>query len=199
MANNWNSRFNTEEYVFGEEPNAFIKNNAFHLKGLENVAAFAEGEGRNAVYLAKLGHTVTTFDFAQSGLHKTIQLAKKNHVEVNTQHADLLKDIIPTEQFDAAIMVFGHFQKDHQQFVFQKILNSIKLHGKMMIEVYSENQLEYKTGGPKSIEFLYKPQDVLNWCEDCKILHFFVGEQIRYEGKGHTGLAHVVQLIIEKT
>ncbi len=29
MANNWNSRFNTEEFVFGEEPNGFIKNNAF--------------------------------------------------------------------------------------------------------------------------------------------------------------------------
>lgn len=198
MTNLWNERFNTTEYMYGEEPNAFIKKFAFQLDGLKNVAAFAEGEGRNAVFLAKLGHDVTAFDYAASGLQKTVQLAQKNNVEVKTVQVDLLEGSVPDEEFDAAIMVFGHFPKEKQRLVFEKIVKSVKTGGKIMMELYSEDQLNYQTGGPKKIEMLYKPQDLLDWCEGYKIQHFFVGEQTRHEGKLHTGLAHVIQLIIEK-
>jgi SAM-dependent methyltransferase len=198
MANLWNERFNTAEYIFGEEPNAFIQEFAYQLEGLKNVAAFAEGEGRNAVFLAGLGHDVTTFDYAESGLNKTLQLAEKNNVEVKTVQVDLLEDSVPIEQFNAAIMVFGHFLKEDQRCVFEKILKSVKPGGKIMMELYSESQLDYRTGGPKKLEMLYKPQDILDWCENYKIVHFFVGEQSRQEGTLHTGLAHVIQLILEK-
>lgn len=198
MTITWNERFNTEDYMYGEEPNIFIKSYASQLEGLKKVAAFAEGEGRNAVFLATLGHEVTAFDYAESGLRKTKRLAEKNDVEVNTVQVDLLEGTISTQQFDAAIMVFGHFPKEKQSLVFDKIVNSVRPGGKIMMELYSEDQLEYQTGGPKKLEMLYKPQDLLDWCEGSKILHFFVGEQTRYEGKLHTGLAHVIQLIVEK-
>jgi len=198
MTNSWNERFNTTEYMYGEEPNVFIEKFASQLEGLKNIAAFAEGEGRNAVFLAKLGHEVTAFDYAESGLRKTKQLAEKNHVEVNTVQVDLLQGVISIEQFDAAIMVFGHFPRENQRVVFEKIIKSVKPGGKIMMELYSEKQLDYQTGGPKKLEMLYKPQVLLDWCEGSKILHFFVGEQTRQEGKLHTGLAHVIQLIIEK-
>ncbi len=198
MENLWNERFNTTEYIYGEDPNAFIQEYAFQLEGLKNVAAFAEGEGRNAIFLAKLGHDVTTFDYAESGLNKTVQLAKKNNVEVKTVQVDLIEGSVPNEQFDAAIMVFGHFRKEDQRSIFEKILKSVKPGGKIMMELYSESQLDYQTGGPKKLEMLYKPQDILDWCENYKIVHFFVGEQSRQEGTFHTGLAHVIQLIIEK-
>ena len=198
MENLWNERFNTTEYIYGEDPNAFIQEYAFQLEGLKNVAAFAEGEGRNAIFLAKSGHDVTTFDYAESGLNKTVQLAEKNNVKVKTVQVDLLEGSVPNEQFDAAIMVFGHFRKEDQRSIFEKILKSVKPGGKIMMELYSESQLDYQTGGPKKLEMLYKPQDILDWCENYKIVHFFVGEQSRQEGTFHTGLAHVIQLIIEK-
>lgn len=198
MANLWNERFNTAEYIFGEKPNAFIQEFAYQLEGLKNVAAFAEGEGRNAVFLAGLGHDVTTFDYAESGLNKTLQLAEKNNVEVKTVQVDLIEGSVPNEQFDAAIMVFGHFRKEDQRSIFEKILKSVKPGGKIMMELYSEKQLDYQTGGPRGLAMLYKPQDILDWCENYKIVHFFVGEQSRQEGTLHTGLAHVIQLIIEK-
>ena len=198
MTNLWNERFNTTEYIYGEEPNAFIKEYTFQLENLKKVAAFAEGEGRNAIFLAKSGHDVTTFDYAESGLNKTVQLAEKNNVKVKTVQVDLLEGSVPNEQFDAAIMVFGHFRKEDQRNVFEKILKSVKPGGKIMMELYSESQLDYQTGGPKKLEMLYKPQDILDWCENYKIVHFFVGEQSRQEGTLHTGLAHVIQLIIEK-
>lgn len=196
--NSWDQRFQSIEYVYGEQPNTFIKDYVHFLTEYPHVAAYAEGEGRNAVFLATEGHTVTTFDFAQSGLNKTEELAKKHDVIVHTKLTDLLKDDLPVEAYDAAIMVFGHFSVVHQQTVFQKVINSVKSGGRIMMELYSIYQLPYASGGPKQLDYLYDPLHVLTWCQPYKIIHFFTGEQIRNEGTLHTGLAHTIQFIIEK-
>ncbi len=50
----WNERYDTEEYVYGREPNSFlVEKSSFLPKG--RVLCLAEGEGRNAVFLAGLG------------------------------------------------------------------------------------------------------------------------------------------------
>ncbi|MEY9975033.1 2-polyprenyl-3-methyl-5-hydroxy-6-metoxy-1,4-benzoquinol methylase [Lysinibacillus sp. RC46] len=184
--------------MYGEQPNTFIEDYVHYLKDYPNVAAYAEGEGRNAVFLALQGHTVTAFDYAESGLEKTEQLAEKHNVSVHTKLTDLLQDELPVEKFDAAIMVFGHFPVEQQQEVFKRIVNSVKSGGRIMMELYSIYQLPYASGGPKQLDFLYDPLDVLKWCQPYKIIHFFTGEQMRNEGILHTGLAHTIQFIIEK-
>lgn len=196
--NTWHKRFDTEKYMYGETPNEFIKSHATLLNQHKKIAAFAEGEGRNATYLATLGHEVTAFDYAQSGLQKTERLAKKHGVHVNTVFADLLTDDVPTAQFDAAIMVFGHFHEHDQLHVLQKISDAVKPGGLLMMELYSTDQITYATGGPRDRTWLYDAKKLLNWCSSYKIIHFFTGEVERNEGELHTGLAHTVQFIIQK-
>lgn len=198
MENPWEKRFQDEMYVYGTQPNQFIEMYADKLKVCLQIGAFAEGEGRNAVFLAKQGHQVTAFDYAESGLRKTKKLATEANVKVETKLQDLIKDELPKEQFDAAIMVFGHFQKQDQLNVLQKIADSVKTGGIIMMEIYSEQQLHYGTGGPKQIDMLYNAVDILKWCEQFQVLHFFTGEEIRKEGILHNGLAHVIQFIIKK-
>ncbi|MEH7885024.1 class I SAM-dependent methyltransferase [Bacillus sp. JJ1609] len=198
MGNQWNERFGAEQYVYGEEPNEFIRSQAHQLQNHKKIAAFAEGEGRNAVYLASEGHEVTAYDYALNGLRKTEDLADRNGVKVRTEQKDLINDEVPKADFDAAIMVFGHFDKKDQKTVFDKLLSCVKEGGVLMMEVYSEDQVRYKTGGPKTVNMLYHPGDLLKWTEGYKVLHFFYGEKERKEGELHTGLGHVVQLILQK-
>ena len=198
MGNSWHERFGAEEYVYGEEPNLFIKNQASRLQESSKVVAFAEGEGRNAVYLARQGHEVTAYDYAQNGLKKTETLAKRYEVKITTEQKDLIHDSVPVEEFDAAIMVFGHFSKNDQKTVFDKLVQAVKPGGMIMLEVYSEEQVRYGTGGPKTVDMLYDPADLLQWLKGYKVFHFFYGEQERVEGQLHTGIGHVVQVILEK-
>ncbi|MDK8179966.1 class I SAM-dependent methyltransferase [Paenibacillus sp. UMB4589-SE434] len=198
MENRWNERFNSEEYMFGEEPNLFIQQQASRLDKCKKVIAFAEGEGRNAVFLAARDHEVTAIDYAESGLEKTKKLAHKYAVHVQTKKIDLLVDNVPTEEYDAAIMVFGHFYKEAQKRILDKMKNTVKTKGIIMLEVYSKDQLKYGSGGPGDLEMLYDPQEILSWCEGHEVIHFFYGEQERVEGKAHTGLAHVIQLVLRK-
>ena len=80
----WDERFRGNEYAYGREPNDFLRAEAHRIPA-GPVLCLAEGEGRNAVFLAGLGHEVTAVDFSLEGLRKTERLAREHGValEVN--------------------------------------------------------------------------------------------------------------------
>src|SRR5699024_12368759 len=75
-------RFSDDNYIYGKAPNEFIRSKSAILPEQAKVGCFAEGEGRNAVYLARLGHEVTAYDQSQTGLEKTKLLASEHDVSV---------------------------------------------------------------------------------------------------------------------
>ena len=196
--NPWNERFKQSEFVYGKEPNEFIREQADRFTKGANIAAYAEGEGRNAVYLASRGFSVTAYDYAQSGLNKTEQLAKQNGVKLQTKLKNLIEDPLLQNTYDGAIMIFGHFPKESQLHVLNKIMASLKAGGLFLFEVYEEKQLTYGTGGPKELSFLYKNSDLLKWSEQFEVIHFFSGEAFRKEGMLHTGKGNIIQGIVKK-
>ena len=70
----WNQRYGTQQYIYGETPNAFVAEIASQIPA-GPVLCLAEGEGRNAVHLATLGHRVTAVDQSDVGLSKARRLA----------------------------------------------------------------------------------------------------------------------------
>ncbi|GGJ82047.1 methyltransferase [Lentibacillus kapialis] len=194
----WDNSFSDKDFVYGERENVFIRDKSAIIPNHSKVGCFAEGEGRNAVYLAKLGHDVTTYDQSTIGLEKTKTLAGQNNVDVECVAIDLTDEKVQSNQFDAAIMVFGHVPKDDQPFLLESMIDSVKSGGYVIFEVYSMNQLEYQTGGPPSLDMLYEPTDILHWIKHYKCIHFYYGEAMRDEGKRHVGLGHVIQVVIKK-
>ncbi|OZI11816.1 SAM-dependent methyltransferase [Bacillaceae bacterium SAS-127] len=188
----WNKHFGQEAFAYGKEPNAFIQEKG-PLLSQGNVLAIAEGEGRNAVYLAALGHNVTTWDYSTAGLEKTKQLAAEKGVHVDTKYVDLNEAPWEAEAWDHITCVFGHFETDLREKTLKQIEQAVKTGGSFLCEVYSTEQLDYKTGGPRDINMLYRPEEFLTTFSDWKIKHFFVGEVERQEGKLHQGLSHVIQ------
>lgn len=197
MTNHWHERFNTEEYIYGKEPNAFIVEIAEKLS-IGKILCIAEGEGRNAVYLAKQGHTVTTWDYAQSGLDKTLKLADEHNVEVKTELHDLAEVEWEEEEWDAIVHVFGHLPKDVMDRTMAGVKKALKPGGYYVSELYTKEQLQYGTGGPPVKEMLVDPKGILHQFEEFFMEHFYVGEVHRQEGLLHTGDAHVMQCLFQK-
>ncbi|MEK4425933.1 class I SAM-dependent methyltransferase [Solibacillus sp. FSL K6-1523] len=196
--NPWESRFAQQNYVYGTEPNQFIKEHIQFLNQGKQLAAYAEGEGRNAVFLAKNGFNVTAYDYAKTGIEKTLRLADVHQVQLSTKLVDLIEQPLLEDTYDGAILIFGHFPKTEQFRVLDKIMASLKTDGVLMMEVYEEKQLDYKTGGPPDVDWLYNAEDLLKWAKSFHLKHFYVGEAERNEGELHSGLGYVVQLIVEK-
>ncbi|KKB41692.1 class I SAM-dependent methyltransferase [Bacillus thermotolerans] len=196
--NMWHERFRNENYVYGTEPNEFIAetHKKLHLSG--DALAIAEGEGRNAVFLAEQEMNVTAWDYAESGLEKTQKLAKARGVTLYTELVDLNKATWRRNQWDEVICVFGHFPRDLRKQTLEGVKEAVKPGGYFVTEVYSIHQLPYKSGGPKEIELLYTPEEFWTVFSDWRIVHFFMGEVVRQEGELHNGLSHVIQFVGQK-
>ena len=55
----WEERYNADHYVYGTEPNEFLRDNVSMLP-MGDVLCVAEGEGRIAVFLAGTGRRVSS-------------------------------------------------------------------------------------------------------------------------------------------
>ncbi|KAA6452036.1 class I SAM-dependent methyltransferase [Bacillus swezeyi] len=196
--NFWNSRFQGENYVYGTEPNIFLSDSQKKLQLSGSALAIAEGEGRNAVFLAEQGMNVTSWDYAESGLRKTKKLAEARDVVVKTELADLNEVSWKKDQWDEVVCIFGHFPKELRQKTLLGIKEAVKPGGFFVTEVYSIYQIPYKSGGPQESELLYTPEEFLQTYSDWRIVHFFMGEVVRHEGDFHNGLCHVIQFIGQK-
>ncbi|WP_019414193.1 bifunctional 2-polyprenyl-6-hydroxyphenol methylase/3-demethylubiquinol 3-O-methyltransferase UbiG [Paenisporosarcina sp. TG20] len=198
MTNQWDKRFQIDDYLFGKEANEFIKYCYEHIQlNGDNTLAIAEGEGRNAVFVAKKGFNVTTWDYSQVGLEKTRELAMENGVVVQTEQVDLNDAPWEESQWDQIFCVFGHFPEKLRESTLTNIKKALKPGGHFITEVYSIHQVPYKSGGPGDVSLLYAPDEFFKPFIDWRIIHFFMGEVMRHEGT-HRGLSHVIQLSVQK-
>jgi 2-polyprenyl-3-methyl-5-hydroxy-6-metoxy-1,4-benzoquinol methylase len=85
----WETRFSPPGYVFGKEPNAFLKSQAHRFRPGQTALAVADGEGRNGVWLAEQGLDVLAVDFSTTALAKAHALAQERGVRLRTEVADL--------------------------------------------------------------------------------------------------------------
>src|SRR5699024_2106326 len=155
MKNKWDESCAKEEFVYGVNPNLFIEAEAKRFKSKSNIACLAEGEGRNAVYLARQGDDVTAYDISNVGLDKASRLAESNGVCSQTKQMDLINDGLPENTYDHAVLVFGHVHKDNQTTLINSLINTVKKGGLFMFEVYSNAQLNYNTGVHGNLDYLY--------------------------------------------
>lgn len=197
-AEKWDQRFDSDEYKYGKDPNEFLKNN-FTVIPKGNVLCVGEGEGRNAVFLAKNGYHVTALDYSITGLKKVEVLAKENNVDIELIHSDVTKYNFKHNQWHGVISIFCHIHKDFRKNLNQNCVKSLLTNGIFFLEGYSPNQLKYQTGGPKDKDLLMNLTEVKN---ELKGLDFIISHEIKreiYEGSMHNGLSSVIQIIGKKT
>ena len=99
----WDQRYSGEEFVYGTEPNSFLAANAELLNGL--VLSLAEGEGRNAVFLASLGLEVHGVDGSELGLAKAKKLAESKGVRITTEVANFASYEPPANCYGSIVSI----------------------------------------------------------------------------------------------
>jgi len=192
----WNERYNSPEYMYGTEPNSFLAENAGLLAG--PVLSLAEGEGRNAAFLASLGLDVLGVDSSDVGLAKAQQLAEAKGVRIRTEVNDLASYVPPVDHFGSVVSISAHLPSDIRRKLYPLVLKSLKVGGTVLLEAYSKSQLGRNTGGPKNPDELMDADDIQKEFPNCEVLLCQEIEREVIEGVFHTGLAAVVQFIARK-
>lgn len=196
MKDFWNERYAGNEFVYGKTPNAFFKE---HLDQLSpgKILLPADGEGRNSVYAAKNGWEVTAVDYSTNGKQKALNLADEEKVEIEYHVSNLAEFNFETNKYDAAAFIYVHLPRSIIKTVYSNIIKSLKPGGKIILEVYSINQLGKNSGGPKDERVLYSDKKLEELLEGTNIQFLKEMEVELNEGKHHVGTASVIRAVAE--
>lgn len=192
----WNERYgSTAGYVFGTAPNAFLEQCAEHIPAGGPVLCLAEGEGRNAVHLARRGHPVTAVDQSSAGLEKAIRLAGEWNVTLRTEVVDLADYVIEPGAWAAVVAIFVHLPPELRKKVHAAAVAGLQPGGVLILEAYHPDQVNWRTGGPVDAPEMLMTLDMLRG--DMEDLDLEIAREIErdvVEGGGHRGWAAVVQV-----
>lgn len=190
----WDERYSVDEYVYGTEPNDFLASN-FGAIPKGKVLSLAEGEGRNAVFLAKQGYAVTAVDGSAVGLEKARKLAEANGVVIELIHADLANFDPGENKWDGIVSIFVPLPSEIRRTLYKKLEKALKPGGVFFLEAYRPEQIAFGTGGGSSADTMQKKDSLLAELPELDFSHLVELEREIIEGSLHTGTGAVVQAV----
>ena len=195
----WNARFASNDYVFGTSPAVFLREQVFCLPPKARVLAVADGEGRNGVWLAEHGCVVTSVDISSKGQDKAARLAAARGVDIDLRIADLADWAWPVEHYDAVIAIFIQFAAPAlRDDIFANICRATRPGGRVLLQGYRPEQLDYATGGPSSAENMYTAPILRTAFTDWDIEHLVEHDSVLDEGIGHSGMSALIDMVARK-
>jgi 2-polyprenyl-3-methyl-5-hydroxy-6-metoxy-1,4-benzoquinol methylase len=199
----WNDRYSNDEFAYGEEPNNYLKEQLTKL-AVGKILFPAEGEGRNAVYAAKIGWTVSAFDISDEGKSKALGLAKKNNVSIDYKVGELERLDFKTEEFDAIALIYAHFPADIKALYHNTLEKYLRKDGVIIFEAFSKKHIDYvtaneKVGGPKDIDSLFSIDEIKADFPNYEIIALEEKEIELNEGSFHNGTGSVIRFVGRKT
>ncbi len=197
----WDARYAEPDLAYGAAPNDFLASVADRLAPAARVLCLAEGQGRNAVFLAERGHDVTAVDLSDVGLERARALAAERGVEIETVAADLADYDLGDGRWDAVVSIFAHTPADVRRQVHQRVVAALRSGGAFVLEAYTPEQTRRDTGGPSgdaAIDITMTAAGLADELDglDAEILR--ETERAVVEGPYHHGDAAVVQMLAWK-
>jgi SAM-dependent methyltransferase len=193
----WDIRYNTQKYVYGKEPNGFFSSQLERTPS-GNILLPGEGEGRNAVSAALKGWSVDAFDQSGIAKEKALALASENRVQINYKVCQLEDFQFIPNHYDCAGLIFFHADNLGRKYLHQKVYESLKPGGTLILEAFHKEQLNNNTGGPKSLEMLFDEETLSSDFASFRILLLEKKEILLNEGSFHQGEASVIRFLGKK-
>jgi SAM-dependent methyltransferase len=194
----WNERYSVPFTAYGTDPNDFLREVGGRIPD-GPVLCLAEGEGRNAVFLATLGHAVTAVDLSEVGLANAQRLAAERGVAITTEVADLASYDLGESRWAGIVSIWAHVPAAVRSRLHAASVRALRPGGALVLEAYTPRQLERPgMGGPPTADLLMTPE-VLR--DELAGLRFELCEEIDREiaeGRYHRGPSATVQVLAFK-
>jgi SAM-dependent methyltransferase len=194
----WNERYAEPGLAYGDRPQVFLEEQA-HLLPAGPVLCLAEGQGRNAVFLAGRGHDVLAVDQSAVGLNRARALAAARGVALRTQVADLADFDLGERAWSAVVSIFAHLPAAVRAPLHARVVRALRPGGVFLLVAYTPAQIALGTGGPRDPALLADPATLraelagLEWLVTCDETRELA------EGEYHRGPSAVIQLVGVRT
>jgi SAM-dependent methyltransferase len=163
----------------------------------------AEGEGRNAVFAAKLGWQVSAFDISEVGKNKAHQFAREVGVNIDYQVGELPLLNYYHDQFDALALIYAHFPAEIKSTYHRLLATFVRKGGVVILEAFSKRHHDYVTknpavGGPRDVASLFSIEEIKSDFDTFDIIELEEKEIALQEGSAHVGMGSVMRFVGRK-
>lgn len=163
----WDTRYATDNYIYGKSPSRFLAQNFHYLPEGGRVLDIGMGEGRNGVYLATKGHKVVGVDISSVAVEKANRLAREYGVRIETIVSPMESYLPPKDGFDAIICFYYLDYKLNK-----KIFNWLRPGGILIFENYTTNQMKNDGVDNSSGNNYLAPSELLRLFPRMRILKY---------------------------
>jgi SAM-dependent methyltransferase len=194
----WDQRYADAFAAYGTEPNDFVRQVAEHIPD-GPVLCLAEGEGRNAVFLAERGHAVTAVDQSAVGLENAAQLAAARGVALTTTVADLADFDLGEACWAGIVSIWAHVPPAIRGPLHAACVRALQPGGVFVLEAYTPDQLNRPgRGGPPVAELMMTPEGLKAELAGLDFEVCVAADRDVQEGQFHQGLSATVQVLAIK-
>jgi 2-polyprenyl-3-methyl-5-hydroxy-6-metoxy-1,4-benzoquinol methylase len=166
-ATDWDERYAKADLEWGAEPNRFLVQEVRDLQP-GSALDIASGEGRNAIWLAEQGWSVTAVDFSQVGIEKARRLAAERKVHVDWVVADVVAHS-PITSFDLVIVFYLHLSAPEMERVLGTAATALRPGGTLLVVGHDRSNLTAGVGGPQDPTILLDADEVASQLDDLVI------------------------------
>jgi SAM-dependent methyltransferase len=189
----WDERYNEPGYAYGTAPNDFLVAEVGRIAAGGTVLCLAEGEGRNAVWLAQRGFAVTAVDQSAVGLAKAAAFAAERGARLRTVVADLAAFGIEAGAWDAVVSIWAHVPPAIRVPLHARVAAGLKPGGVLLLEAYTPAQVAMGTGGPRDPNLCMTLAGLREELAGLEVVGVEKEREVQ-EGKYHRGRSAVVQV-----
>lgn len=157
-ARGWDERYAGSELVWSAGPNQFVAAEVATLRP-GRALDVAAGEGRNAIWLAQQGWSVTAVDFSPVGIDKGRRIAEHHGVDVEWVVADVV-DYRPPERYDLVLIVYLHLESAAASEVYETACGALAPGGTLLVVGHHVDNIEHGYGGPQDATVLHDHQAI---------------------------------------
>jgi 2-polyprenyl-3-methyl-5-hydroxy-6-metoxy-1,4-benzoquinol methylase len=156
----WDDRYAAQELLWGAEPNRFLAEELREVAPRGRALDLACGEGRNAIWLAKLGWAVTAIDYSKVAIDRARRLAAEQHVAVEWVEADVTSFVPAAGTFQLVIIAYLHLPETSRRTVLAHAASALGLGGTLFMVGHARLNLTHGVGGPQRSELLWEPSEI---------------------------------------
>jgi SAM-dependent methyltransferase len=198
QATDWDARYAGRDLVWGVEPNRWVVEVCTGLPA-GRALDVACGEGRNALWLARRGWSVTGVDFSQVALDRAAELSASGPPPARAPEwvlADLESYRPPSATFDLVLVAYLQLRAEQRTGVIRAAAQGLAPGGTLLVVAHDSANLTGGTGGPQDPRVLYTAADVAADVDGVPGLHVARAERVEREVGTDAGARRALDMLL---
>lgn len=162
-AADWDERYSASESTWGTEPNRFVRQQCERLP-VGDAVDLACGEGRNALWLARLGWRVLGVDFSAVAVGRARELTAQAPASHAARLVWRVQDVTGLQlkpgSLDLALASYVHLPPRERDAMLTGAAQALRPRGHLVIVGHDLRNLDEGVSGPQDPDLLYQPEQL---------------------------------------